>query len=273
MPQMDYAPQVAAGTSNADGSVVTVLSALAHDCEYLVLGFNGFGESGKAMRVLGDVLIDPAGGTSWTQLIADLLIGHTGYGLNVRDSSTLPVIPPFYHFPLWIPAGSTIGVRARTSSATTLGGGGTNGGLVYVFAGGGNKNPGSWWCGQKVETIGVTPASSQGTPVTPGGNSTFGSWTDIGSPTTARGGAVQFQARGTSGTSFNNQLCRYEFGIAGTKIGPPHVGGGSGSNLTLTTLWAGPLFLDVPSGTQFQARGQSSHSTGNALDCAVYVVQ
>ena len=265
-----YGTFVTPGTSNADGSTVTLMPALAHDCEYLILGFNGFGEPAKSMRCIADILVDPAGGTSWSNLISGLLVGQTEYGLFLKSGSfTDSAAFVLYHFPLWIPAGASLGVRAKTSDAAGF----TSSTRVWAVAAGGNKHPASWWCGQKVETLGSVRASSTGTAVANGVSASFGSWVNVGSASSARGGALQFMARGTTGTSLNNQYNVYEFGIAGTAIGPRHYGGQSTSTTIHNSLFSGPVFLDTPSGTQFQARGMSSHSGGNALDCCVYVVQ
>jgi hypothetical protein len=66
---------IACGVSSADGAAVTVLPALAHDCEYLWLGVSGISASAKANTALMDLLIDPAGGTSWVSLIDDMVVG------------------------------------------------------------------------------------------------------------------------------------------------------------------------------------------------------
>lgn len=150
------------GLSNADGSAATLLPALAHDCEYLVLAISGFQLSGTDGSALLDILVDPAGGTSWTEKISDLLCGYTG--AIDYDASAIPSIPLMYHFPLWLPAGASIGALARASNGSAF----ANAPRVVAFAAGGNKNPASWWCGQKVETVGtMSPSTSRGQTHTP----------------------------------------------------------------------------------------------------------
>lgn len=160
-----FGTSITGGASNADGTAVTVLPALAHDCEYLWLGISGtaitLGTSANA--ALMDLLIDPAGGTSWTSIIDDLIVGFAS-GTSTQFTSGGSSMPLEYHFPLWLPAGASIGARIRTQ-------GGSPGTVTRIMAQvcGGNKNPASWWCGQKVETVGtMDPSNSLGQLHTPG---------------------------------------------------------------------------------------------------------
>ncbi len=265
-----YGTALTMGVSGADGSAATLLSALSHDVEYLVLTFMGFGQFGQNGSTLFDLLIDPAGGTSWSSLIDDLIIGYGGAADFASASNGSYIPSKTLCFPLWIPAGASLGMRARYAgssapSATPR---------VVVMAAGGNKNPASWWCGQKVETIGVTASTScVGTSVTPGSSGSFGSWTNLGSATSGRAGAVQWMVQGPGGTSITpaSAYC-YEFGAGSTRIGPPVYLGGHTQENTLV-FPTGPIFCDIPSGTQLQAKGAASASSPQAFDCAAYLVQ
>lgn len=155
-----YGAAVPVGVSNADGADTAILSALGHDCEYLMLSVAGVSTSGLAMGALMDLLVDPAGGTSWSTLISDLLVG--GRGSAAFNSG--PVSPAAYHFPLWIPAGATLGARIRRQHGST-----PPTARVAALAMGGNRNPASWWCGQKVESVATFNAvASVGQVHTPG---------------------------------------------------------------------------------------------------------
>ena len=231
------------GTSNADGTAVTLLSALTHDVHYLSVGLAGFFVSIAAHYSLCDILIDPAGGTAWSTLVEDLVCGFTWNG-NV----TL-----FYHFPIYIPAGTSIGAQARTSHTVA-----SAVAKVLVYARGNPSNPGIWWCGSGVETLGVTAASSIGTSLTPGNSGTWGSWTSIGSPTTRRYGTVSIGANGTdagaSGLGYHLQI-----GYGSVVLpGSPTIWRGVSGSESGDQIDVGPIQCDIPDGTQMQARATCS---------------
>lgn len=337
-----YGVSVPAGTSSADGADTAIMSALTHDCEYLWLACTGLGTGSLAPGALMDLLIDPAGGTSWSELITDLLVGSSG---SMTYNTATAGIPLSYHFPLWIPAGASIGARVRRQS-------GTAGNLrVIVMAAGGNRNPASWWCGQKVETVGtMVPSSSIGQVHTPGGgasisgaadngsglirltvdstaafvtgdvltvnsvngtveangtwtitvidattldlqgstfvnaysagtdfiNGKFSSWTNLGAPTGARTGAVQWSVGGiTVSATQASATADFRFGAGGSEIGP-RVYRGFTTGETACTIYQGPVFCDIPAGTQLQIRASLNLAlNGNQTnyDCAAYCVQ
>jgi hypothetical protein len=154
-----YGVGVAMGTSNADGTDTAVMSALTHDCEYLWIAIANTASTTEAPAALMDLLVDPAGGTSWSNLITDLLVGGAA-NLLFNSASGIPLA---YHFPLWIPAGSSLGARIRRQSASA------RTARIMLLAAGGNKNPASWWCGQKVESVATfDAANSLGQLHTPG---------------------------------------------------------------------------------------------------------
>jgi hypothetical protein len=165
---------ITAGTSSADGTAVTIMPALAHDCEYLWLAVSGLGTSNSANAALMDVLIDPAGGTNWSVLISDLLVG---FSTTILYNATGAALPRTYHFPLWIKAGASLGARIRMQSASAPS---STRVLAAVF--GGNKNPASWWTGQKVESVATfDAANSLGQLHTPGGGTSVSGAADNGS--------------------------------------------------------------------------------------------
>lgn len=259
-----YGTAVTAGASNADGAPAAVLSALAHDCEYLVIHVAGFGASGQNTSMLLDLLIDRAGGTSWSDFITDMLVG---YAPTIITSATSPMVGAqvAYHFPVWLPAGTSVGALARTANAAT------QDAKVTVWAAGGNKNPASWWCGQKVETVGtLDAANSRGQAHTAGNSGAFSSWTSLGSSIAARAGAVQWAAQGEGDNNFAANVYHFEFGAGSNMIGPRIMRWVNAAEVAVTILPM-PIFCDIPSGTQLQVRGTCS-GTAQAIDVAAYVV-
>lgn len=252
------------GTEDSDGSAVALLSsALSHDVEYLKLTIEGSMPASGNNDVLMDLLIDPAGGTSWSELIDSLIVGATG-GVGASGSEPSAPASMQYDFPLWIPSGAALGVRARSAhtSAATL--------QVGCFAFGGNKNPASWWAGQRVSSIGINASSSTGTAHTAGNSGAFSSWANLGSTLGADAGAFQFGVNGTGSGFYSPETYWWEFGVGDIRIGPPIF-------KTLTSSEVGwqfpgmPIFQSVPAGSQMRVRATCS-GFSQALGAAAYAV-
>jgi len=250
-------------TANTDGTAVDLFgAALTHDVEYLRLSFSAAQTAGQNNDALATILIDPAGGTSWSTLIPFLICGLVN---DVSISGSSPAAQTcFYDFPIWVPSGATLGcqVRANNTSAATW--------QVLAMAFGGNANPASWWCGQRVTAIGVTSAASDGTSVVPGASGSFGSWTDVGSTLGADAGALQYGVAGPGGTFAFGASYEYEFGVGDVRIGAPLF-----RNLTTNEsgwwIGTGPIFRSVASGSQLRARGRCN-TTAQTLSVAAYAV-
>ena len=252
---------VALGANSADGSVVEVLSALAFDAHYLVIGFSNTNSVGANRQALMDILVDPAGGTSWASLIDDLVCGQCIAVAAGSQGMTL-----WYHFPLFVRAGSSIGARGRNAHTS-----GVNAQCV-IYAMGEPSRPDAWWCGQKVESLGIDAASSKGTTVTPGDSSTFGSWTNIGGPAAARYGAIQFGVNG-SDADMLQVAYNWEIGYGAARLpGSPRFWVSADTAERAVKVGFGqPIFCDIAEGTQLQARAACS-GTAEDWNAALYGV-
>lgn len=131
--------------------------------EISILVHAGF-TAATTRNVLMDIGIDPAGGTNFAPIIPYLLCGHAGTH-NVGA-------PIFYRFPLYIPAGASIGARAMGTVSTAF--------YVSITCLGKPSNPDAICCGTKVVSFGETVASATGTTVT-AGTTSEGGWTQLGS--------------------------------------------------------------------------------------------
>ena len=252
--------QVTAGANDTPATAVTLLDDLTHDVEYLRIGTRGYNSLGNNGSALLDILYDPAGGTDWQTLIPSLL---TGFTLATTASAGVPL---WYDFPIWIPAGASIGARAQTAHSSDI-----TSGRVVVQAFGANANPASWWCGQSVSAIGVDVANSIGVLHTPGASGAFSSWANFGSTLTADAGAVQWAVQGPNTGTAATAAFRFEFGISGQRIGPSC----TRSISSTETGWSMPLgviLANLPGGAQLQVRGASSVASPQAIDVAAYVV-
>lgn len=271
---LNYGTGITAGANNADGTAASVISALTHDVELLTIGITGFGAISGAINpcALLDILVDPAGGTTWNSdpLIEKLLAGGT-YPVNLHSSTVGIGTPLWYHFPIWIPSGTAIGARARTAHSATVTG------RVIMIAQGGNRNPGSWWCGRKVTSIGINAAASRGQDHTPGASSTYSSWADLGSPTTIDAHAYQWAAQGENDADWQSTTpasaspYHFQFGISSTQIGPILIKGINAGESGVSFPSA-PMFRRIPAGSQLQVRAAAFGVSPQVIDAAAYLI-
>lgn len=245
------------GVSSADGTPVSLISAIPHDVHRIVVIVFGVTTAGAAQHALMDLLADPAGGSSWSNWIDDLCVGFTQAAPGgIR-----------YDFPIWLPAGTSIGAQMRVSHTAAP----TTDPRIQIWAFGEPSRPDMWWCGQGVESLGINAASSKGTDVTPGASGSWGAWADVGSPTTHRYGAIQLGNNGEDASS-NAVSLYFEAGYNSTKIpGWPTFLGQTTSAESGAHYTAGPVWCDIPAGTQMQIRAMSS-GTGAVNNAALYGV-
>ncbi|MGH7949134.1 MAG: hypothetical protein ACREQF_07925, partial [Candidatus Binataceae bacterium] len=100
---------------NSKGSYAQVFTALAFDAYFIAIQINSNNAAAAARDTIIDIGVDPAGGTSYTVLIPDLLGSCAS---NLAAISATAGCGIWYYFPLWIKAGSTIGARASVNNAT-----------------------------------------------------------------------------------------------------------------------------------------------------------
>jgi len=259
-PTFDVGVAVTAGANNTDGTAVGVLSALTFDCHYLIIGIGGTGLSTAQSHTLLDILTDPAGGTSYSSFINDLACGYT------PDIDVQQGIVCWYHFPIYIPAGSSVAVQARTAHTANI-----TTGRVIMYAYGNPSRPEMWWCGQKVESLGINAASSKGTDVIPGDSGADGSWTSIGTSTYDYG-AVQYGINGTDGSSAGRGYY-WDLGFGSTAFpGAPRAFKAMGSVESGAMHGLNqPIWCNVAAGTVWQLRATCS-GVAETFNAAIYGV-
>jgi hypothetical protein len=167
-PAAGWGTVVTPGTAPTKGAWAQVLTAANKNAETfgILVHINNGSTAATTRNYHVDVGIDAAGGTAYTVVIPDLLGGH---------SAPATVGGIFYYFPLYIPAGASVAVRASGNVATTFNVG------VTVF--GKPRRPDSVMAGQKVVAFGATAASATGTTVTPG-TTAEGAYVQLGTATT-----------------------------------------------------------------------------------------
>lgn len=250
------------GASSADGTAVTLLSPLAHDVELIELWLSGSSIDNIDTNALADLLVDPAGGTAWAEVVADLACGFQYQPLNSFASMLR------YTIPLKIAAGSSVGLRAKFARAVA-----NPDGFAHIACYGNPSRPDAHWAGTKVETLGASGAGSKGTDITPGDSGAWGSWINVGSPTTARYGALIVGINGSDTTATNVGMY-FEVGYGSTPLP-----GCARAYVTLNTAEAvnchtnfRTIQCDIPEGTQLQMRATQNSTGTRVINTLLYGV-
>lgn len=159
----------AGATANTMGTWTQVVSGanMLNEGYGISIAFTNNFASATTRNMLVDVGIDTAGGTNYTTKIPFLVAGH---------ANTYALGGIFYYFPLYIPAGASVAVRAQGTVASS-----TVSANVTVF--GQPRRPDAVRCGSKVFAFGTTSATSSGTVLTLG-TTAEGAWTQVGTAAT-----------------------------------------------------------------------------------------
>ncbi len=147
-------------TPNTKGAYVEVLTSanVAFDAFGLYITTIDVGSSTTLM----DVGVDPSGGSSYSVLIPNLLMGSS------QDLTTGGIT---FYFPIWVKAGSSIAVRTQSTS-------GGNANAVIIKAVGKPRDQSLTWVGTYCTDFGTDLANSTGTLVT-SGTVSEGAWTQL----------------------------------------------------------------------------------------------
>lgn len=149
-----------ATNANTKGTAVSLIagSSVTEDIFGIAIGFGTGAASAAVRNFLADILIDPAGGSSWTTLIPNL----------ATNSPAIGGFGFWFYFPLWIKSGTSIGCQVQCTTANIVT-------RVGVRLYGKPSRPEMCRVGTRVKTFGAVTASSEGTAVTPG-NGNVGSY-------------------------------------------------------------------------------------------------
>jgi hypothetical protein len=240
--------------SGSKGSYYQLASGanLSQDCYGFWLWINAGSTSGAARDILIDIGLDPAGGTSYSQLggISDIFAP--------QDNSAI-YGGRFFYFPLFIKSGTSVGVRAQSNSTSLV--------RAAAWFFGQPTHPENVPTGQYSETIGVS--GNGGTPITLGTSGAWGSWTSLG--TTTRPCWYWTAGAGFNTATINSQVVLVELGYGdGTnmvkivRFNPHWVYGTTEScaGLSVGGFW------EVPAGGTLYVRGSSSYSSAQGFEVA-----
>lgn len=159
---------------NAYGSYASIISGanVTDDVYEIWINANSSFTSAEARDALLTLGIDPAGGTSFTDLINHLLISCSGESSLLTATAVGGGI--WYRFPVFIKAGTSIGAKASVNNATVRT---VNVHVVLMCR---PTHPELLRVGTFVRTFGADTAVSAGTGVTLGG-AAEGSFVQLGS--------------------------------------------------------------------------------------------
>lgn len=154
------------GAANTYGSYANAIAATAY--ETFLMEIIVTATSTAAGSRLGAVTIgvDQAGGTSYTDVIPNLV------ATSAVSVQAFLGIGYRYLFPLYVPAGASVGAKY---TAGTL----TQGGSVGITMWGQPTAAEQLRCGTYVDSVGFTQATTLGVSVPPG-IATIGTWTSLG---------------------------------------------------------------------------------------------
>lgn len=254
----------AAGSINTKGSYTELIggASVTHDVYAIDIIISQFGVGATASGVLIDIGVDAANGGSYTALINNLMGANAGVAANTENG------PLAYHFPLRINAGTQIGARCQSNTASQAG-------QIWINLYCKPKRPELVRCGSFVTTFGADTATSLGTAVTPG-TVAEGTYVDLaGGDTTVPHWFWQYGI-GCNDTTMSNSTLFVDIGV----------GDGSSkhlvikNNLVMTTTsevvckW--PTlpqgYYDAPAGVRVYGRAQLGGTLDSNYHMAAYAV-
>lgn len=239
------------GANDALGSYAEFLSdtVLTDDVYGLLLYFRDGGVTNNARPTLVNIGADPAGGTSYSDIISNLNAASSGQ----QHPGSL-----CYYFPLYIKAGTALAARARVGNASA--------GTFVVSARAFMKPTRAELLrvGAYVDSIGADTANSRGTIITPGTSSAEGSYVSLG---TLPRPAWWFQlgmSVDDNSMSFGNQTVDLAYDATTKVLLIENAQYNTQSTENLSGELTHGAARDLPSGTELFARIANSQATNDS---------
>lgn len=251
-PATNFGATVTPGTSDF-GAWASLVSATSTESYGILVNINSNLASNASRNSVITVGIDFAGGTSYVDLIPNLIAGN---------ASTYIKSGLWYYFPVFVPAGSSLAVKGYSSVTSTI--------RCYAQLLQRPFNPSLIKKASYVDSFGVT--ANAGTVVT-AGTTSEGAWTLLGT-TTRRLWWWQFGAQiTTADTSRSNNVYHVDVGFGDgtnmvTIIQDAQWVTSTAEDANNPPLSAGVEY-PVPSGSSIYARIQCG-GTAEVLNMAVY---
>jgi hypothetical protein len=238
---------------------VQILSALAQEVHGFHLRLSNNAASTANHPTVYDIGVDPAGGTSYSPIINNILAGNAGAITNTGGGHV-------FYFPFRIRAGSTVAARASDANATPLA---TRVG-IRAFG-----QPSAGWLypdGQYSETLGVS--GTAGTSFTPG-NVADGSFVLLGTTTREMWWwQLSYQIANTTITAEYTYIELF-YGDASNKVPIlKRYHGGTTGETCGTIADASLLFVEsycrVPAGSNIYVRGRCNNAPDTGYQAAAH---
>lgn len=249
-----------ATNANQKGTAVSIFSGASVTTDVFGISLWFFTVSTAATRVMFDVLVDPAGGSSWSVLIANLAVNTPNYAMGGVK----------YYFPIYIKAGTSIGLQQQCSTAAVT----CRAGVLVI---GKPSHPELAQVGSVVETIGASTGTTVGTTMTPG-NAAMGSYT------AALGTLTRSCWFWQCGLLINNATqtavpfgANLEFGDASNKLiagrSWEHIEPGTTETASKQAFpTSGMPFRRAPAGTSIYARAWAGSAPDSGISAIAYCV-
>lgn len=158
-------------TTNAYSAYVAMGSTLTRDCYGITVNLNGYYASAANRLGAVSIGVDYTGGATYTEIVSGALMSMSNqYGISGTGLGAGGIT---YYFPLFIPSGSSVAMRARGNSATPP----VSASILYLNS---PPSPQNVRRGSFVETLGI----SLGNGTCTGVNVTAGTTTDGSGATT-----------------------------------------------------------------------------------------
>ncbi len=220
--------------------------------------------TGTVNNTFLDIGVDPAGGTSYAEIVSNLIVGgatpFTAAGGGLR-----------WFFPMRIPAGATVGFRARRVTPTT-----SYTLRVAMRCFGQISGPEQISRGSYCETLGISEGTSvDATSFTPG-NAANGSWVDLGAITNpCHYFNFAYQIDNTVITAEYTYIDLAVGDASNKRIVRSDMHGGTtseqiGTAFGLQSPWDG--YAPSPAGTHVYVRGRCNNAPDTGYQCAAYCV-
>lgn len=265
-PAVNQGTSVTPGASNTFGSYTQLLAgaAVTDDVYGVFICINSVGANGLATDSIATIGLDPAGGTSYTDFISNLLCGSASPYLGAAGGPGAT-----YYFPIFIKAGTSIAIKISQNNAAPA----ACRAFVRLYCRPSRPEMIRW--GQRVVTYGATPASSSGTSFTTGTTSD-GTYAALG--TIAAGDHPWFWQLGiglNNTTIVTSAVLHMDLAVGdGTTFNQAIQNQFVVVNTNEQVMWAAPqlAYKHGEPGQGVYARGQSSAAAATGLSAAAYGV-
>lgn len=254
----NYGPLVTgSATPHAKGSWVSLIAALGFDGWFAGIQISELGLNATDSSALVDIGIDPAGGTSYTVVIPNILSGGAAPAANMIATRW---------FPVFIPKGSQIAARLQglqVSDVARVG--------ITVYGGDGLRLHRG-----EIQDYGTNTADSGGVKMANAAVNTKGAWTQLGADTTRRHSGLVVMASCATATAANQHFIDVGIDPAGGTtysivIPEFYVGTDGNETVFLSTHPSALVGIDIPAGAAIAARSQSTgSSTNDHVEVAAY---